>query len=151
MFHGTITLFNRRRGVGLGAGDVWYPTVIHGVQFMVGEAALAARYGQKRDDRALMLIQTGGERDAPTVGGKPYLPPKLWQAEEDHAKAVTFQAGEAFDFFTMWAWEGGTTPVNDSDYKTGFYDHLNKTRDGVYAVTDVARYTLIPHFEVTGK
>ena len=84
------------------------------------------------------------------AGGKRYLTPLLWQAAEDPAAAFTFTMGEFFDFFIEGAWPD-TEPVQDSAFPGGFYDHLNKTRDGVYAVSSAQQYSVIPHFEVFGK
>ena len=41
--------------------------------------------------------------------------------------------------------------LSDNDYVEGFYDYMNSTFDGVYAITSVAKFDLIPHFEITGK
>ena len=139
MFHDTITVFNRR-------GDVWYPTVLEGVRLMTDRAGIAARYGAQANDRAVALIPL---REG-TAGGKAYVPAKVWAELPDPAQAVTFAAGEAFDFLLDGPWPDGS-PVCDGDYPKGFYDHMNRARDGVYAVTSVSKFDVIPHLEVTGR
>ena len=41
--------------------------------------------------------------------------------------------------------------INDEDYAEGFYSYMNRNYDGVFAVTNTAMYSLIPHFEIGGK
>ena len=150
MFHDTVTIFNRKRPMGF-TGDVWYPTVLHGVELQTDRAAIVAKYGAESADRALLFIhyQTDDE-DKKLVGGKEYLPPKAWQAEEDPAVAVTFTPGGTFDFFIDGPWPDDT-PINDGDYTGGFFDHMKQTMDGVYAVTQASVFKVIPHVEVAGK
>lgn len=60
---------------------------------------------------------------------------------------ITFHDGDLFDFF----WEGEwTETVNDEDYPNGFFDYMKKNHDMVFAITSVARYSVIPHFEIMG-
>ena len=42
-------------------------------------------------------------------------------------------------------------PINDDDYRNGFFEEVKKEYDYVFAITSVAKYTVIPHFEITGK
>ena len=146
MYSDTVTLFNRRRGKD---EDVWYPTVLEGVDLNADQTAIAGKYGGRRGGRALLHIHYGGGK-RPVVGGKPYLTPLAWQGAEHPEDAVTFTAGEFFDFFIEGTWPD-TGPIRDDAYAGGFYNCLNRTRDGVYAVNSVARYSMIPHFEVVGK
>lgn len=142
MFDGVVTVFNRKR---TDEGDIWYPTVLEGVSLSTDRAAIAVRYGARSDDKCVLHVPCQGQN----VGGKPYLPPKQWQALDDPESAVTFAAGERFDILFEGAWEAG--PVQDTAYANGFYDKINRERDGVYAVSSAARYGLIPHFEITGR
>ena len=150
MFNDTVTIFNRWRSTGL-LGEMWYPTVLHGVELQTDRAAIVAKYGDQCADRALLFVhyQTD-EEGRKMVGGKEYLPPRAWNAEGEPDWAVTFAPGEAFDFFVEGAWPD-ETPVLDSDYPRGFFDHMNRTRDGVYAVTQASVFKVIPHIEVVGR
>lgn len=147
----TITLFNRKRPMGV-AADIWYPTVLTGVDLNTDRAAIAARYGYESTDKAILHIPwtDGGPESPVLVGGKPWDPPLLWRQEEDPAAALTFTPGEVFDFFVTGAWPDAG-PESDADYARGFYDHLNRTRDGVFAITSVSIFSVIPHFEITGR
>ena len=143
MYQDTVTVFNRR-------GEMWYPTVLHGVDLNVDKAAIVSKFGAQCNDRALLHVRYDWDGGA-VVGGKPYLTPKIWQGLEDPGAAITFTSGEKFDFFIEGEWpEPG--PVDDGAYGAkGFYDYINRTRDGVYAITSVSRFSVIHHFEVTGK
>ena len=112
-------------------------------------AALTAKYGSACNDKAVLHIRYVWQ-DGYMVGGKQYLTPLIWQAEDDPSGAVTFQSGEGFDFFMEGAWPD-KGPVADGDWPGGFYEHLARTRDGVYAVSSMAMYSLISHFEVMGR
>lgn len=146
MYQDTVTLFNRRRGK---AGDTWFPTVLQGVDLNVDHAALVAKYGSSCNDKAVLHIGYS-QKSGPVIGGKSYLTPMLWQSAEAPAEALTFQSGEGFDFFIEGAWPN-EDPVADEDWPGGFYNHLVHTRDGVYAISAVAQYSVIPHFEVMGR
>lgn len=144
-YRDTVTLFNQQRAKD--GSITWYPTVLEGVDLHEDRAAIVRQYGEQCDDKALLHVKYG---DGLTVGGKPYLEPKAWQAEADPATAVTFASGEAFSFFVAGRWPD-TEPIDDDAYAGGLYEHLCRTRDRVYAVRSVSKYDLIPHFEVTGR
>jgi hypothetical protein len=75
------------------------------------------------------------------------MPPKEWDRTED---SITFTSGTNFDFFWKGEWTGGI--VSDSDYgPEGFYDYMNRTYDYVFAISSVAMYSVIPHFEIMGR
>ena len=63
---------------------------------------------------------------------------------------MLFRSGEVVDFFMVGEWDGEDT-INDGDFDKGFYNYMSATRDGVYTVTSVARYSVIPHFEILGR
>lgn len=147
MYEDTVTIFNRKVTE---AGTVWYPTVAEGVQVSWDAAPAQAGYGWKQDDKAVALIPYIPQEGTPAVAGKLYLPPKMWQKVEEPDLYVTFTGGEDFDFFLLGLWPDGE-PVGDGQWAGGFYDHLCRTRDGVFVVTGVHRYGALPHFEVTGR
>ena len=41
--------------------------------------------------------------------------------------------------------------IDDDDFKGGFFNYMNKTYDEVFAITNVSKFNLIPHFEITAK
>lgn len=135
MHNDTVTVFNRGDGV-------WYPTVIKNANLSMDKANINHQYGEKSADSAILNIPYTGNK---IVAGKPWKPPSEWGGPE----SITFRSGNDFDFFWLGEWTDG--PVTDADYKGGFYQYMNKTHDYVFAVSAVAWFTEIPHFEVVGK
>lgn len=149
MYADTITLFNRYDD---GINDKWLPTVLRGVDLNIDKAAIIAAYGENSSDNARLHIRCAIDDGAITVNTKTYLPPKEWkaQSEAEAANSLTFAAGQSFDFFIVGEW-GSTLPVEDVDYIDGFYNFCNSIYDFCFAITSVARYSVIPHFEIMAK
>ena len=142
MYQDTVTLFNRKPGSAM-TGDTWYPTVLKGVNLNIDRAAILSKYGAESQDNAVLFVPYTGDV---IISGKPWMPPKEWDQTED---SLTFTGGNRFDFFWAGEWTGGI--VSDSDYGEGFYDWMNRNRDYVFAISAVAKYTVIPHFEIMGR
>ena len=148
MYSDKITLFNRYESR---LGDMWYPTVIDGANLLIDKAAIMAKYGAESKDNAVLNIyyQTVGGQIM--VDGKPYLPPKEWERQTNDLlpKSITFTSGANFDFFMLGEYPT-TKPIADDDYLDGFYNYVNDEYDFVFAITSVAQYSAIPHFELLG-
>lgn len=56
MYKDTVTVFNRQRGRD---GDVWYPTVLHGVNLNIDKGAILKQYGPESQDNAILNVKTG--------------------------------------------------------------------------------------------
>ena len=145
MHKDTVTIFNRKKGTAQ-SGDVWYPTILNGVNLNIDRAAILAKYGLDAKDGAALSVPYKIGTDGIEVAGKPWMPPKQWDGTED---SITFSTGG--DFFWWGEWTGGI--VSDSDYGAdGFYGFMNRERDYVFAISAVGGpYTVIPHFEILGK
>ena len=137
MYKDTVTIFNRLRRNGT---DTWYPTVLHGVDLNVDSAAIRKAYGADSNDRAKLHIAYA---NGIVIGGKQYYLPENWTGD-----GITFHDGDLFDFFWEGEWTGGN--VNDEDYRDGFFNYMKKNHDMVFAITSIARYSVIPHFEIMG-
>ena len=148
MYSDTVTIFNRYESR---LGDMWYPTVLRGVNFMADRSAIVQKYGEQSKDNAVINVHYENVGCKSFVDGKEYLQPKEWdrQTNDRLSDTITFTPGEKFDFFYLG--EYSEEPISDDDYMEGFYDFMNSTYDGVYAITSVAKLDLIPHFEITGK
>lgn len=148
MYQDTITLFNRKPGGN--AGDTFYPTVIKGVNLNIDRAAILAKYGPEAQDNAVLHIRyvvKNGEIAivCDSEMTKPWMSPKTWDKTED---SLTFNPDG--DFFWVGEWKDGI--VSDADHgPDGFYAEMNRAHDYVFTVSSVARYSVIPHFEIMGK
>lgn len=150
MFSDTITLFNRRY---LETGDLFYPTVISGVDFNADLAQIITRFGAESKNRAILHIPFITVNGDPMIASKTYLNPKVWQRQTlaaDFSSSITFTAGQEFDFFILGSWSG-TEAISDNSYTAGFYDYCNKYYDHCYAIAAAAQYSVIPHFEIAGR
>lgn len=149
MYADTITLFNR---YDTGTDDLWLPTVLHGVDVNADKAAIIAKYGENSSDTARLHIKYIADSGIVKIGDKAYLPPKEWkaQSEEQATATITFASGQNFDFFILGEWHQ-TEPINDADYTDGFYNFANTVFDNCFAITSVAKYSVIPHFEIMAK
>lgn len=148
MYSDTITLFNRYESR---LGDMWYPTIIHGVNLQIDKAAIMAKFGSESNDKAILNIRYMNVNGQKKINGKAYLPPKQWENQTNDmlTETVTFKSGTDFDFFMVGEY-GTTEPIADDDYIDGFFNHVNDNHDYVFAITSVAEYSVIPHFEIMG-
>ena len=149
MYADTITLFNRYDA---GADDLWIPTVIHNVDLNVDKAAIIAKYGENATDNARLHVRCEVKDGEIIVGNKKYYPPKAWRAQSQNeaASSITFAAGQNFDFFVLDEWKS-EEPISDAEYVDGFYNFCNNLYDFCFAITSVAQYSVIPHFEIMAK
>ena len=143
----TVTMFTRHR-----SGDkiYWYPTVIPSVHLVANRAKIISMYGEMSTDNVLLNIRyTPNGADA-VIAGKTYVKPLLYAAMQDVSDYITFNMGDHFDFFMDGVWDGEDI-IDDDDYQSGFFDHMNHGDDHVWAVTNCSQFFLIPHFELTGR
>lgn len=136
IFCRTITLFNLH-------GNTWHPTVLHNCCLISDKAARQAATGLENADSASLYILPESVEEA----GVEVVGPKAYDSLSDPAGYISFHEGT--DFFAEGEYEEES--VDDDEYKSGYYSHLNKTRDGIHLITSAARYDLIPHWEIIGK
>lgn len=148
MYQDTITLFNR-------TGEKWKAIVLPHVDLNADQAAIIAKYGAESKDKASLHVRFTPTASGDSVKG---VNSKLFAVKglKEYAGnegTIAFRpaaSGEVVDFFMVGEWDGEDT-INDSDFNKGFYNYMSATRDGVYTVTSVARYSVIPHFEILGR
>lgn len=152
MYKDTITLFNRERR---SQGDIWYPTILTGVNLNADKGSIVKVYGETSQDNALLNVRyfnVNGEICVMTPDSmKAWKPPKEWQRANDKSESVTFAAGGAFDFFWRGEWTGGSVIYDENYGDMSFFDYMLANYDYVYAITSVGDFTVIPHFEITGR
>lgn len=151
MYSDTVTLFNRYEE---GENVMWYPTILRNVDLNVDRAAMVAKYGEQTTDNAALHVKYTPKNGEVLIGGKRYLPPKLWanQKASELPGTITFTGGTNFDFFIAGEWDD-TEKVKDyeNEWIDGFYNYMNKRYDYVFSINSVAQYSVIPHFEITAK
>lgn len=151
MYTNTITIFNRYSSL---QGDFWYAKVIENVDLIVDKAAINAKYGTDSTDTAKLHVKYAlDEENKINISGYRYYPPKEWEnlTNDMLETAITFRSGQKFDFFVEGALEFDA-PIDDSNYRNGFYDYMNKQYDNVFAISSSSSpYTIIKHFEIMGK
>lgn len=147
MYQDTITLFNR-------TGDIWRATALSHVDLNSDEAALIAKYGTDSKAKASLHIRYVVNEVGPLVrcGPASYLvkQPREYTGADGTIAFRPASSGEVVDFFMEGVWDGEPV-INDGDYDSGFFDHMSAAQDGVYTITSVARYSVIPHFEILGR
>lgn len=133
MYKDTITIYNRYNGI-------WRGVVLDGVDINADRAAIVAKYGSDSKDNVRLHIKCAGDALAK------YVEPNAYSGAQD---TFTLSSGNCFTFFT----EGAQSVLEgvDADYTDGFYDYMNATVGKCYAVTSVARYSVIPHWEIMGR
>lgn len=148
MYDDTVTIFNRY--VDSFGDTIWYPHVISDANVIVDKAAIVSMYGAESKDNAVLNLKYNVCDSAVMIGDKPYFPPKEWerQLNDDLPKSITFTSGNEFDFFILGDY-GSEDPIIDKNGR--FYSDMQKEYDYVFAITSVAKYKVIPHFEIVGK
>lgn len=149
MFTDTVTVFNKYQSR---LGDMWYPTVIKGVNLNTDKAAIIAKYGAESRDNAILNVHYHIRDSKIMIADKPYLSPKEWenQTNDKLAESITFKSGTSFDFFMAGEF-ASTAPISDNDFVDGFYNYMNDKYDFVFAITSVGGpYTTIPTFQIMG-
>lgn len=150
MYKDAVTLFCRHKDQG--KNIKWYPSVLHNVNLSMDKAAIIAKYGAESKDNAMLNVQYHLLDGKKMIGSKIWFPPKEWDRQTNDllSSSITFTGGQEFDFFYAGEWKD-EEPVEDGEYGIdGFYNYMNRYYDYVFAVTSVAQYSVIPHFEIMG-
>lgn len=143
MYADTLTVFNLHDGL-------WYPSVIERANLLMNRGATSTpSVGTVNADSVEIIIHCSVDKTIETQSGpKICLGPKAYASCTDPADYITFRP--EMDFVLNGAWPD-TDPIRDDAYAHGFYDAMNTENDGVYKVTSVAFYGLLPHFEIGGE
>lgn len=143
MFDKTVTIFNQ-------SGGVWYPKTYTNAQVITDRGYLRRVYGDTANDSVIVHIPCKYENGTCILTDEvEFVTPKEFDASANKAIVATFRSGNDFDIILLGAY--ANEPVTDSEYTGGFYKHLKSERDGVFALTNVAQYYVVPHFEITGR
>ena len=154
MYDKTVTIFNFYQSDTTGVAT-WYPHTLLNVDLSTDRGAIIKKYGADSSDNAQLHIRFAGSNGQKVITTKdgaklPWLPPKEWKNQTNDLLNQTITFSPDTDFFWEGEWTGGE--VNDDDYRGGFYQYMNKSKDHVFKITSVGGpYTVIPHFEILGK
>lgn len=143
MYNDTVTVFNLHK-------DTWLPRIIHNVDVGVtSSTSLTPLNGLTKADSSIILIRSNDSKCIDVNGRQLlYVAPKKFAVLENVENVISFQTKT--DFVLLGEYES-TKPIVDDDFESGFYDMINSERDGVYQISSVAYYSLIPHFEIEAK
>lgn len=154
MYDKTVTIFNFYQSDTTGAAT-WYPHTLTSVDLNTDRGAIIKKYGSDSSDNAQLHIRFTESNGQKVIADKddvklPWLTPKEWKCQTNDLLDKTITFSPDTDFFWEGEWAGGE--VNDDDYRGGFYQYMNKSKDHVFKITSVGGpYTVIPHFEILGK
>ena len=158
MYDETVTIFNYYESATTG-DSYWYPHVLSNVDLNTDRGAIIKKYGADTADNAQLHVtyhmhDTGPEDTRKLIATKSglvlWVPPKEWKNQTNDLLSKTITFSPESDFFWEGEWDKGV--VNDDDYRGGFYQYMNQSRDNVFKITSVGGpYSLIPHFEILAK
>lgn len=144
MYHDTITVFNYHK-----ASDRWYPSVISNVDLLVTKARSATTAGGNNADAVDIIVHCTADKAVSTSEGvKSYTSPKEYARCENPSERITFAPECDFLYTGVW---NGTESLLDDDHDESLYHVMNDEYDGVYMISSVGFYGLLPHFEIGGR
>ena len=144
MYQDTVTVFNR---IKVDNQLYWKPYVLHNVDWNGDASAILARYGATSQDTSRLHIAYTITDGKMMIGDYEYVLPKAYSGAEG---TISFIDGESFSFYWVGEWTE-TGDILDSDYPKGFYNYMRSVSDDIYAISSVARYSVIPHFEIMAR
>lgn len=150
MYDKTVTVFSRKKE---GSDTIWYATVMEGTSFTATVAeTVNAQAREQTGDNVRLVVRTEPESDGTVfVSGKEYLTPKAWNEADAISDSFSLKSGSDFDFFVYGDYDE-YNGAKDSEYMpNGFYQYMRKKYDHVYAISHVALFTVLPHFEIGGR
>lgn len=139
-----ITIFNYHK-----LSDKWYPTLIHGVDFGNVSSSKNSTRGTDDESSVVFIIKCNQCRQVIThSGAKRYIGAKEYARCSNPHGYFTFDTEKDFVYRGIW---NGEMVINEDDYECGFYSYMNSEFDDVYKITSSEFYSLLPHFEVSGR
>lgn len=132
MYKDTVTIYNLHDGV-------WIPAVLARVDVNTDKSKILKHYGENSNDTILLHIRYTKMSDGLYVGKY-----KVVEDFEGKENTIAFSSGNNFSIIRIGSY---TDCIKDTDYIGGFYNNLSNA----YVITSCAKYSIIPHFEITGK
>lgn len=148
MYRDVVTLFCRYAD---GDKVYWRVYTLENVDFNADKARILNTYGESSQDRAILHLRLKNG----FCNGLLYVEPKQYTGAEG---TFSLKSGLDFDFFAVGSYTvneiqalNSSGVIDDDDYPDGFYNVFNRTHDNVFIITSAAKYSVIPHIEVTGR
>lgn len=138
MYRDTVTVFNRYNGT-------WKGTVLTGVDLNTDRAMMLRTYGENSQDRSKLHIKYTEKNGNTYVNSYKFVAPAEYTGADG---TFTLAEGNNASFYME-----GTAPLfsaSDDSYLDGFFDYMNSHYD-VFTITSVAKYSVIPHFEIIAR
>lgn len=160
MHDDVVTIFNYHAKTGL-----WYTSVFKNVHLLEVNGETATRDSSRTNDSNIELIIPIWTNNSPctccsvsqnrisyrnpdTGEVLRYIGPKAYANLENPHEYFTFKAET--DFMVVGNYSS-VLPLDDDEYDEGLYHAMNDAQDGVYMITSVVYYGLLPHFEIGGR
>lgn len=135
-YNKTVTVFHQYLEDGPIGEERWQASVLKNVRLLETQGANISKTGISGADSASLYIRTDTLE-------KEYKEPKEWSLLED--KTDYFTLAKDTDFFVRG------DMADQYAGQADFFNYMKENFDGVYRITTVDRYELIPHLEVGGK
>ena len=140
MFGRTVTIFSKHHGS-------WFPRVFHDAQVSRDRGYITRTYGETANETVMVHIK---RINGKAEGLYDVYEPKEWLEQRFVTGKIAFNTGDIIwlgDYSTI---DANLLPIPD-DFPKGFYSYFRGLHDMVYALTQVADYVEIPHWEIAGR
>lgn len=142
MFGRDVTIFSKQ-------GAIWYPRVFNDAQVAEDRGYIRRVYGETSNEVVSVHIK---RINGLAEGKYTVYEPKAWNALQTiPTDAVSFKDEDVIMLADWSEVDNTLSPISDDDYAKGFYNWLRKTHDCVYAITNTAKFTALPHWEIAGR
>ena len=132
----TVTIFNHVADDGVLSDDNWYVTLLKNVRIVETQGKNISTSGLENADAVKVHIMLDNLE-------KPYLGPVEWSELLDKTEAFTLTGGR--DFLVIGDVSDIEAEVPD------LFQYCKENYDGVYRITHVDKFMIIPHLEVGGR
>lgn len=152
LYKQTVTVFNRKT---IDGKEYWCPYVIPNVHLITDKSIIISTYGEQSADNVRLHIRYKNAWNGaviPDGSGMQlaFLEPKEFAKSGVFGENITFACGDNFDFFMAGEYSD-LDLIDDTTYRNGFYNYMNRNYDNVFVITTCSKFNLIPHFEIGGR
>ena len=144
MFGRTVTIFSKHH-------DTWYPRVFNDTQVSQDRGYIKRTYGETANETVSVHVK---RKNGKAEGLYDVYEPKAWSELQSVDGAICFNTVDTGCL--LWLGDYSTIdedlePIADASVPKGFYSYFRGEHDNVYALTQVATFVEIPHWEIAGR